>query len=349
MDVAKFAGVSQSTVSMVLNQKNDVSFGEETREKVLKAAASLGYELPKKQKKNSEHIFVNVIVIMCPNVSNPYYTMLIESLNRTAQKFNYHTVVAVTARDPQKEKYYLNLFSKSTLAGVVYLYPSTWISKIQELHKQLPVVFISDRNDGLDVDIVALSSWKTGWIAMDHLLSLAHKKVAYISSPLLEHEIARNQRLLGVKARMKEANLSESNLHIRYFQQQDVKEFPIERFEYLNGYHLTKQVLDEQLDISAFIGTNDMVALGILDAIKERKLKIPQDYSICGCDNTPISSNQAISLTTIDHAIEAKGEEAIKIILQKINLPKETRRITTRLEYDPILIARTSTSYNQKF
>lgn len=77
---------------------------------------------------------------------------------------------------------------------------------------------------------------------------------------------------------------------------------------------LTKQILMEGTDSTAFVGYNDMVAIGILDALYEMKYRVPADFSVCGFDNVPMASMNRISLTTVEHSIEAKGREAVDII-----------------------------------
>ena len=80
------------------------------------------------------------------------------------------------------------------------------------------------------------------------------------------------------------------------------------------GFNLTKQILMEGTDSTAFVGYNDMVAIGILDALYEMKYRVPADFSVCGFDNVPMASMNRISLTTVEHSIEAKGREAVDII-----------------------------------
>lgn len=342
-DVAKYAGVSQSTVSMVLNHKTDVSFSEETKNKVLDAAKTLGYQLNKKSELTQEAIFSKLIIIMCPSVSNQYYTMLIESITQSAQKMGYKIFIAFTLRDSVTEKFYIDMYEKTHPAGIIYLYQTSWADLVNQLSKLIPIVFIGDKSDKLDIDTVELNSIKTGRMAAQHLLSLGHRNVAYITTPLLTKEIARNQRLTGVRLRFEEEGLNSEHIIVKSYSPDKAPNFPIDQLEYLTGYHLTKEVLSEKTLVTAFIGTNDMIALGIMDALTEMKYKIPEDFSVCGCDNTPNAALAAISLTTIDHAIELKGTEAVKIIDQKLHSKPHNRKITTRLEYEPIIITRSST------
>lgn len=120
--------------------------------------------------------------------------------------------------------------------------------------------------------------------------------------------------------------------------------YPIDRLEYETGYQMTLKLLMNDPDITAFVGVNDMIATGIMDALYSKKFKIPQDFSVCGFDNTPLSSYHRINLTTVDHCVEQKGKEAIDIIHRKNSLKRNTKKkhYIMRLEYEPELIKRTS-------
>ena len=120
--------------------------------------------------------------------------------------------------------------------------------------------------------------------------------------------------------------------------------------EYKIGYELTRELLEEQRDVTAIVGLNDMIAFGILDALQEAKLKVPGDVSVMGCDNTLFASMHKMSLTTIEHFVIFKGRDACDIIMKKIDSRREkyteVEPISTyHVEYEPKLIIRGTTSY----
>ena len=117
---------------------------------------------------------------------------------------------------------------------------------------------------------------------------------------------------------------------------------------YETGYLLGSYLLDHNEQVTAFAAINDMVAYGIMDAVYAHGKKIPQDYSLCGCDNLPDSEYQKISLTSVELFTEAKGQEAVTLLAQKIEAQSRNTsswegpvRIT-RIEYAPKLIVRKS-------
>ena len=124
-DIAEYAGVSQSTVSMILSEKKNVSFGEETVEKVKKAAKALGYHKPSKKKRTPDRSLSKTVMILCPTVSNGYYNAVIHSIVEKAQEYDYTALTAVTFRSAEREDAYFKIFSENELAGVISLYPLT--------------------------------------------------------------------------------------------------------------------------------------------------------------------------------------------------------------------------------
>ena len=120
--------------------------------------------------------------------------------------------------------------------------------------------------------------------------------------------------------------------------------------EYKIGYDLTKELLQENREITAIVGLNDMIAFGILDALHEAKIKVPSDMSVMGCDNTLFARMHKVDLTTIEHFVIFKGRDACDIIMKKIashdTRYSEIEPISTyHVEYEPQLIIRGTTSY----
>ena len=119
-DIARKAGVSQSTVSMVLNKKYNVSFSKETIERVEKAAKELGYVAPKrkvrKAGKKEKHL-----AVFCPNLTNPYYVMLLQGVEMRARDEEYTLFVCNTQRDLGMEERYLKMMPSLNPMGIIYM------------------------------------------------------------------------------------------------------------------------------------------------------------------------------------------------------------------------------------
>lgn len=349
-DIAKKAGVSQSTVSMVLNRKYNVSFSKETIEKVEAAAKELGYVQPKrKHRKGSKK--EKLLVVFCSNLTNPYYVMLLQGIESRAKEQGYGLFVCNTQRDLKMEERYLKMMSQLKPLGIIYTCnPSNCFMKmIEELAEEIPVVVINNQNEHLNVDAVELDNAKLGRIMARHLLELGHKKVAYIAPPLTVRQKQRSARVDGFLKEFEKAGLKE-NVTIKAAKEEiDLNVAHIDS-EYKIGYELTRELLREKKDITAIVGLNDMIAFGILDALHEEKIKVPGDVSVMGCDNTLFTKLHKVSLTTIEHFVIFKGRDACDIIMRKI-ASRDTRYSdiepisTYHVEYEPKLIVRGTTSY----
>lgn len=349
-DIAKAAGVSQSTVSMVLNRKYNVSFSKETIQKVEHAAEEMGYHIPKR-KAHREGRKEKLLVVFCSNLTNPYYVMLLQGIETRAKEQGYGLFICNTQRDLKMEERYLRMMPEIKPLGIIYTCnPSHCFMKmIEELAEKVPIVIINNQNEHLNVDAVELDNSKLGRLMARHLLELGHRKVAYIAPPLTIRQKQRSKRVEGFLKEYEARGLKQNVIIKAANEEIDMDVANIDS-EYKIGYDLTKELLKERRDITAIVGLNDMIAFGILDALQEAKYKVPGDISVMGCDNTLFARMSRVSLTTIEHFVVYKGRDACDIIMKKImsqnSKYSEIQPISTyHVEYEPQLIIRGTTSY----
>lgn len=350
MDIAEVAGVSQSTVSMVLNKKYNVSFSKETVEKVERAARELGYVPPKRKKKKGTKK-EKLLVVFCSNLTNPYYVMLLQGIESRAKEQGFGLFVCNTQRDLKMEERYLKMMWELRPLGIIYTCnPShCFMDLVKELSQKIPVAIINNQNEKMNVDAVELDNSKLGRIMARHLLELGHRNVAYIAPPLTARQKQRSKRVEGFLKEYEKAGLRE-NVIIKAAKEEIDLDVALIDSEYKIGYDLTKELLQENREITAIVGLNDMIAFGILDALHEAKIKVPSEMSVMGCDNTLFARMHKVDLTTIEHFVIFKGRDACDIIMKKIashdTRYSEIEPISTyHIEYEPQLIIRGTTSY----
>lgn len=349
-DVAEHAGVSQATVSMVLNKKYNVSFSKEVVEKVETAAKELGYVPPKRRAKK-EVKREKLLVVFCPNLTNPYYVMLLQGIESRATEQGFGLFVCNMQRSLELEERYLKMLPSLNPHGVIYTCnPSRcFMRRVEELSREIPIAVINNQNEKLDVDAVELDNSKLGRIMAKHLLELGHKKVAYIAPPLTVRQKQRSKRVEGFLKEFQDAGLGDKVV-IKSANESIDQDVPGIDSEYRIGYDLTKELLSEHRDLTAIVGLNDMIAFGILDALHEAKIKVPGDMSVMGCDNTLFAKMSRISLTTIEHFVIYKGRDACDIIMKKMKT-REHRYADMEpvsiyhVEYEPRVVSRGTTSY----
>lgn len=344
-DIAEYAGVSQSTVSMILSEKKNVSFGEETVEKVKKAAKALGYHKPSKKKRTPDHSLSKTVMILCPTVSNGYYNAVIHSIVEKAQEYDYTTLTAVTFRSAEREDAYFKIFSENELAGVISLYPLTKYTEANALAKRVPVISIGEKPEGIRFSSVELDSQKPGWMMAEHLVKLGHRRIAFISAPVVKKEISRTRRLAGLQQYYREAGLDPALIKVFCPTQKAYEEYPHTGAEYRTGYEMAIRALEADISATAFVGNSDDIAFGILAALADRGIRVPQDISVAGFDNNRLSGMPQIALTTVEHSSWQKGQNAVEMIHRK-NTRREAGAdsgLIIRMEFEPELIVRGTT------
>lgn len=348
--MAERAGVSQATVSMILNKKYNVSFSRETVEKVEQAARELGYQLPSR-KGRKENKKEKLIVVFCPTLTSPYYVLLLQGIESVANKQGFGVFICNTQRDARLEEKYLKMMSAMGPQGIIYAcnpHPD-FQEQVEELAKEIPLVIISNKEKTTTVDAINQDNTVVGKMMARHLLDLGHRKVAFITPPLTKRQWQRSKRVDGFVRGFEKEGLKDSVI-IKAADESIDRQSPAMDTEYSMGYRLTMELLRDGEEFTAIAGQNDMMAIGALDALREARLHVPRDVSVIGCDNIFYSGIRRISLTTIDHFVALKGRDACDIIIRKIDtrdgfLTDMMPASLYNIEYTPKLISRKTTGY----
>ena len=378
-DIAKACFVSQSAVSMILSGRTDMHFSRETIALVQETAAKMGY-VYKPRNRRVKTDMKSTIMIMCPSLSTQYYTTLIQAITQAAQEKGLYVLIAYTDRLEEREMYYLHMAEDNAYYGIIYTFAPKAVAFLNRLYQKLPIVMINDYNPELKLELLELDSKKSGHLLARHLLHLGHRHIAYVTTPLNPAEVPRLRRLQGIKEEYERQGLSSSSVHVMEARTEKEPSTAVGNKHYETGYQLildyfrhrktspgpdifpgspdssarndggftTDYPADSHLSgaVTAFVGTNDFVAIGIIDALKKLGYTVPGDFSVCGFDNTLVSSFSGISLPTVDHCIDEKGAQAVELVAnQKKRLKDGPQKNTPlmRLEYEPQLIVRRST------
>ena len=342
-DIAKATNLSTASVSMILSGKKLNRFSKETIIFVKKTAKDLFYT-----NKNHSSLLGKTILIICPSVYNPYYSTLIQGMEQKAIELGIRTLIKTTYWDISIERDSLKNFSQPPISGIIFSMIPEQIEEVKELSNQIPIVAVGDEDNNFDFDTVNINNVEAGKLIGQHLIDLGHKNIAYISTSLNEFHTARTKRLEGIEQVFRENGLPEVTVL-----SQDIlpeEEIATADIEFLTGYKLANICLKNHKNITAMVGINDMVAYGIINAIKDNKLKIPQDYSVCGFDNIFPSKFSSLKLTTIEHSIFQRGVKAMSLIANKITDQEnnEDNLQVTRIDYKSRLIKRETTSFPRK-
>jgi LacI family transcriptional regulator len=308
-DVARLAGVSRATVSFVLNERFDtrVPISEETRKRVQEAARQLGYE-PNVLARSLKSGASLTIGTLLPALHNPHYWEILEGAEEEITARGYYMALVVSNLNPDRELQALRSLFQQRLDGMILL-PTFMDLFPDELHalkqQSIPVVFTNPM-EGMDWVFPDIGGGAEQ--LMDHLLSLGHKRIGFISG------VAR-------------PNLSQARLEV-YRQKMAAAGTPTKE-EWIRccGYHLedgyleAKALLDLPESPSAIWAINDLLAIGALRAAHERGLRVPQDVAVAGFDDIAVSAQLSPPLTTVRMYSQEIGRRAAQILFTRLDEP----------------------------
>jgi len=293
-DIARIAGVTQATVSYVINGSEDIS--EAVKKKVLDTAEKLGY-IPNLVARNLKKRKTNTIGIIVPDVMNSYYSEMIKYNERIIRESEYFTFICNTMHDAQIEDWYIISLIQQKVAGVIICYGLTNRECYKKLYQHhIPFVVIDDETgiEGAEAPCVLVNHKKGSLLAVKHFVSMGIKNIAYCSEPL--YNMALRDRYEGFNMAIKEFGLEENSDRI-YIAKEDNEYEKIEL-----GYIATNEILSRGKPGGIFAST-DQMAFGVIKRLNELKIAIPQDIAVIGYDNVPFSSIISPSLTTINQPI----------------------------------------------
>lgn len=324
-DIADLAGVSKTTVSKVLNNKDD-KISDITRQKILNIVKEKNYR-PNKMAQSLVTKKTKTIGIIIPDIRNPFFTDIVRGAEDKAVKEGYNIILCNTDENVEKEIKAFNTLSEKMVDGIIFA-PSSKIdlnSKEYSLSTK-PIVLVDKKLDIKNLKgIVSLDNEEGTFLEVNYLVENKHKKILYLSGPL--NEIARD-RLKGYKKALKEANIEyDENLVIQ-------GEYSLDW-----GYEIIKSLKD--INFTAICAANDLIAIGAIKALKERNLQIPKDISVVGFDDIQTSSIIEPQLTTINQNSYDMGYESANILIK--NLEKKEVSDIEKMIFKPKLIIRSST------
>jgi LacI family transcriptional regulator len=317
-DVADEAGVSYSTVSRVINNKDHVS--PEKRERVLRAMAQLGY-VANEQARSLAGGASRVVGLLVDSLSSSYMDEIIRGIDEALDAENYDLMLYTTHRRKTKESAYVTKLTRKLADGLLLILPRNASAYLNTLHqRRFPHVLIDYFSDGQNVPSVSATNFRGAYDAMTYLLSLGHRRIGFITGNM-EFGCAR-ERLDAYKAALNDHGLP-------------LKEELICEGDFMQpqGYQCAQTLLSLPQPPTAIFASNDMMAFGVMEAARERGWRLPEDLSIVGFDDIPQAAHVHPTLTTVRQPLEEMGRSAARLLLQYIAEPTaEVERIELSTE-----------------
>lgn len=317
-DIAVAAGVSYSTVSKALN--NSPLVKPNTKNKIIKIADEMGYEpnfaAQRLVKKHS-----NLIGLAWPTIDRMAHSVLATKINEEITKNKYSMILSI---DPIQTS--LDIFRRYQVDGVIIFNESN--QDLQSISSTLPIVSYGVHNRA-DFPIVDVNYQKAIFTAVSHLYELHHRDILFIGELTSKDERQREKYHGFIKA-MGNFHLPTENLTLN-----------TDGLNWYDGYIAAKELLQTDPLPTAIIGASYEISAGVMRAIREAGLRIPEDISLVSYDNIPQMENTEIPLTSVGVPVDAMAKHIVHTVIQLVQA-KEHKHTETSHTLDPILTVRKS-------
>jgi len=326
-DITTIAEISYSSVSRALNGLKGVS--EETRQKIKKIAEEMEYT-PNAVARGLVQKQTGTLGLILPDITNPFYPEIARGVEERASLAGYNTFLCNTNYDLSKEKSYLLNLLEKRVDGII-LAPVSSQSNLFEQRKHLPVpfVYLGNTPERTKYSFVITDNVRGGYLATRTLIEKGYRRIGFISGK--DEESPVGGRFTGFKEAMDRYNIEVNDDYTQ-----------LKSWRLKSGYEIIKQMIDSGVYPEAVIAGNDILAMGILQGIKEKGLNVPEDIAVIGFDDIPYASWPAINLSTIRQPKSRMGKSAVEILLDQLQTENEqdTSFIAKKIILDPELILR---------
>ena len=328
-DVARVAGVHPATVSRALNEETRALVNEETARRVLKAADELGYRpnpIARGLKTNRSY----TIGVLIPDLTNPLFPPILRGIEDRLETAGYTPLTANTDNDPERELLDSQAMRARQVDGII----AATARRDHRLHDALleagtELVLVNRRQPQLPVSSATADDRMGMRLAVEHLLSLGHSRIAHLAGPLDystgldRHEsFHETMRAAGVEPDPELVLVAEA-------------------FTEREGARLCRQLMAEGRQFTAVAAANDLLALGCYDVFAEQGVHCPEQISVIGFNDMPFAARFKPPLTTIHIPHYEIGKAAAELMLERLHdgdsPPREVR-------LEPSLVVRGSTA-----
>lgn len=302
-DIAKLAGVSVATVSRVINE--DPGVADKLRQKVLQAIKETNY-VPNTVGRNLRKSKSDMLLVMLPTLSNPFYSKILKGIEQAASKKGYGILVSVTHHEIKTEKKYLEMLQMRQVDGVISLFSTLSVEELNNLVMKYPFVQCCEYTEGAQLPYVMIDNKKAAYEATKYFISHGHKRIGMISGSFYaSSEKAREQ---GYKDALMDGGLVfEDNYILK------------SNYKPESGMELCGELLSLSEPPTAILTVSDTLAIGAIKYLKSAGIKVGKDVEVIGFDNASITRVYDPPISTVSQPRYDLGTVSVELVVEKIN------------------------------
>jgi DNA-binding LacI/PurR family transcriptional regulator len=321
-DVAREAGVSRALVSLVMRERPNVS--EERRQRVLDAAARLGYR-PNAMARSLASRRTKTVGVILDDLRNPFFAEIAGGVEDYASEAGYQLLLAAGGRSSRRERAALAALLEHRVSGLILVSPRMPAGDIAAAAAEAPTVIVGRGLRNVDADSVLINEAHGTGLVLDHLAGLGHERIAHVDGGSgAGGPQRRSAYLRGMRA-----------MRLERYALVVPGDFTEEA-----GMNAATELLRRPELPTAIFAANDLQAAGLLGGFDRAGVEVPGDVSIVGYDNISIAHLAHVSLTTVHQPRTEMGRLALELLLDRIDnrRPNEVRLI------EPSLVVRSTTA-----
>lgn len=301
-DVAQLAGVSVGTVSNVLNRPDRVA--ERTRSRVQGAIDELGFVRNGSARQLREGVTHTVGAVVL-DITNPFFTAVARGIEDRLAEDAHALMLASSDEDPERERRLLLQFEEHGVRGLLITPAHGDLESVERLRDRgVPVVLLDHTSPRTDISSVSVDDVRGAAMAMSHLLSLGHERIAFLNGSLAIRQCA--DRRDGVLQALEDAGLDP---------EETLVEAELSSLDADSGAAAVGTLLEDHPEVTALFCVNDVTALGALQALRSQGVEVPGAMALVGYDDVPFAAQLAPSLTSVRQPAREIGRRAADLLL----------------------------------
>ena len=319
-DIASELNLSVPLISQVLNgNAKQLKIKKETAALVTKKAKELGY-VSNKIARGLRTKRTNTIALLTPDLADPFFAQIAKVVQNELHRLGYNLMVLESHDETSKEIEEINLLEANGIDGMLIIPVGDEYLHIENLSKKnYPVVLLYRTFKEIDANTITIEHYINSFTIVSSLIEKGHTKIGLLQGKSIR--FANSERLRGYKDALKKNNID------------FIDDYIIKKgFYRQHGYKGTKQLLSLPSPPTALILNSDLQTLGSLQAIKENKLKIPDDIVLVATNILHIERSLFVPISTVCHPVEELGKIAVKTLLDDINNSGKNKKVKVVLK-----------------